>query len=525
MTSDDTGELPDYEQRLLAFVGRELAARTPGPDPVNEPMIRHWTAAMGDTNPVYTDAAAARATGRADVVAPASMCQAWTMRGYGTATDDGRRGFDELVALLDEGGYTSVVATDSDFEFLRELAPGDRIAVRETVESISTQKRTGLGTGRFVTTVKTYTDQDERTVATQRWRTLRFRPAGAGVAGTGGAGVADAGGAGVAGTGGPEMAGTAGAGVAGSAGIGMADIVGAGVAGTGGPEMAGTAGAGVADTGGPEMAGTAGAEMAGTAGAETTGSAGIEVAGSAGIGMAVTGGSEATGTAGAGVADTGGPEATGTAGAEMADTGGPEMADTAGAEMADTAGAETTDTAGTETTDTAGTGVAVTGGPETTGTAGPETADTRAPQSADTAGTAPKAPRPRPAVNRDNAFWFEGAREHRLLIQRCAACEVLRHPPGPCCPACGSLEWDTVESVGRGEVYSFVVNHHPRHPAFDFPHVVAVVALDEGTRLIANLTGVTPEDVTVGMRVVLDWFDADPDLTLPVFRPAEAEAN
>ena len=26
------------------------------PDPVNLPMIRHWTQAMGDANPVYTDA-------------------------------------------------------------------------------------------------------------------------------------------------------------------------------------------------------------------------------------------------------------------------------------------------------------------------------------------------------------------------------------------------------------------------------------------------------------------------------------
>ena len=115
------------------------------------------------------------------------------------------------------------------------------------------------------------------------------------------------------------------------------------------------------------------------------------------------------------------------------------------------------------------------------------------------------------------------AREHRLVVQRCADCKSLRHPPGPCCPQCGSFAWDTVESSGRGHVYTFTVNHHPRHPAFDYPLVVAVIELAEGTRLIANMAGVEPADVEVGMPVVLDWIDPDPDLSLPVFRPAAHE--
>ncbi len=135
---------------------------------------------------------------------------------------------------------------------------------------------------------------------------------------------------------------------------------------------------------------------------------------------------------------------------------------------------------------------------------------------------APKALRPRPPINPDNAFWFEAAREHKLVIQRCADCKSLRHPPGPCCPQCGSFAWDTVEAQGNGHVYSYVVNHHPRHPAFDYPLVVAVIELTEGTRLITNMTGVAPTDVEVGMPVVLDWIDPDPDLSPPAFRPADA---
>jgi uncharacterized OB-fold protein len=138
---------------------------------------------------------------------------------------------------------------------------------------------------------------------------------------------------------------------------------------------------------------------------------------------------------------------------------------------------------------------------------------------------APPALRPRPALNEDNAFWFAAAREHRLVIQRCAACGVLRHPTGPMCGECRSTDWDTVDASGRGTVYTFVVNHHPKIDAFDYPLVVAVIELEEGTRLIANMTGVEPADVHIGMPVELDWIDADPELTLPAFRPATREEN
>ena len=71
------------------------------------------------------------------------------------------------------------------------------------------------------------------------------------------------------------------------------------------------------------------------------------------------------------------------------------------------------------------------------------------PAAAARAASEPAALRPRPAINLDNAFWFEAAREHRLVIQRCASCGRLRHPPGPQCPECQSFEWDTVDAAGR----------------------------------------------------------------------------
>ena len=150
-------------------------------------MIRHWVEAMGDENPVYTDDGAARANGFPGVIAPPTMLQSWIMRGYkatAALAEDraaGRRSAgaspaDELMAVLDEGGFTSVVATNCEQEYHRPLVIGDRLSVSSSIESVSPQKQTGLGTGHFVTTLLTFSDQTGATVADMRFRILKFRP-------------------------------------------------------------------------------------------------------------------------------------------------------------------------------------------------------------------------------------------------------------------------------------------------------------------------------------------------------------
>jgi uncharacterized OB-fold protein len=139
-----------------------------------------------------------------------------------------------------------------------------------------------------------------------------------------------------------------------------------------------------------------------------------------------------------------------------------------------------------------------------------------------TDGTATRPLRPRPALTQDNAFFFDGARQGKLLIQRCGSCGTLRHPSRPACADCRSFAWDTVEAAGRGSVYSYVVVHHPQVPAFDYPLPIAVVELEEGTRLVANLVDVAPDAVTIGMPVEVTFVAVDDELTLPMFRPAPA---
>jgi uncharacterized OB-fold protein len=93
------------------------------------------------------------------------------------------------------------------------------------------------------------------------------------------------------------------------------------------------------------------------------------------------------------------------------------------------------------------------------------------------------------------------------------------------CPKCQSLDWDHIESAGKGEIYSFVMPAQPTFAWMEYPYVVAIIALDEGTRLISNIVGVPPEQVSIGQRVEVCYDTFDPDgLVLPMFRLADGLA-
>ena len=273
----------------------------PAPVAVNEAMIRHWCEALGDTNPRYADGAEA----------PPTMLLAWTMPGYGKtpAPRLGTQG--ELMALLDEAGFTSVVATDTEEEYVRYLRPGDHITATTIIEAVSPEKATGLGVGHFVTTATTFTTDEGEVVGTAKFRILKFKPAES---------------------------------------------------------------------------------------------------------------------------------------------------------------------------------------------------------------KPPAPPRPRPPINDDNAFFWEGVDAGELRFQRCSACKQLRHPPGPMCPACRSLDWDYIVSSGRGVVYSHVTHHYPPMPQYGSPHNVVLVDLEEGVRFVSNLVDVASDDVEIGMTVGVSFVEVEDGYVLPLFR-------
>lgn len=308
-----------FEGLLQSFVGQEIGVVSVAPDEVNVPMVRHWCEAMGDTNPIYLDEAAAQASVHGGLVAPPTMLQAWVMRPFGVARDDsGSNPYGRLTQAVESHGFTSVVATNCEQTYDRYLRPGDRLTMRTVIDAVSGEKTTGLGTGHFITTRQEYYDAAGERVGSMLFRILKFRPA------------------------------------------------------------------------------------------------------------------------------------------------------------------------------------------------------------AKKQPAAPRPSRPRPSPTHDIAFWFDGLKQGKLLIQRCANCGKLRHPPGPMCRNCRSLAWDTIEASGRGIIHSYVVVHYPQIPSLDYPNQVLLVDLEEGVRIVANSLDMSREQLQIGTPVQLVVQQCDDDLSLPFFKVVQS---
>jgi uncharacterized OB-fold protein len=325
------------EDEVMGRVGNLVGRSSPfneARDPVNEAMIRHWCDIIDDHNPVYTDPAFAAASVFGGIVAPPAMLDVWDKPGLHMVRDPNNPQSAALTAL-EEFGFTSTVAVNSELELARYLRPGEMVHSTLTLESVSEEKHTGLGVGHFVTSRLTYLVGDEP-VGSVLFRVLKFKP---------------------------------------------------------------------------------------------------------------------------------------------------------------------------------GTG------------------RTAAPAEGARPGPDPDpALRPRPAINRDNQYFWDGTRVHELRIQRCNACGEQFFPPTPRCWSCGSYDMGYRVASGRGTLYSFAVPHYPQANGFRYPVLVGLVELDEGTRLVSNIVGCARDDLRVGMPLELCWLDSHPAqadgatdahgaISLPQFRP------
>ena len=131
--------------------------------------------------------------------------------------------------------------------------------------------------------------------------------------------------------------------------------------------------------------------------------------------------------------------------------------------------------------------------------------------------------KPLPEPTRDSQPYWDGLKEGRLRLQQCGACRTIRHYPRPVCDACYSMEVGWVEASGRGRVHSWTVAHHPFHPGFkaDLPYIVALVDLEEGVRMNAQMRGVTPDEMRMDMPVQVTFERTTEGWTLPAFVRAQ----
>ena len=136
--------------------------------------------------------------------------------------------------------------------------------------------------------------------------------------------------------------------------------------------------------------------------------------------------------------------------------------------------------------------------------------------------------RPLPLPDDVSAFFWEGAREGRLLVQRCSACSKYQYPPDVVCTFCQAIGVEAAAVSGRGVLYSYSVVDRAFNQGFvdSLPYVLALVELEEqpGLRMIANIVeaGATPLEVGMPLEVT---FEDRGEVVMPQFRPAAGTAS
>ena len=313
-------ERNDFYNSLIPEVGSagkiEVAR-----DSVSEPVIRSWCDAMSESNPLYINQDFANDSKHGRIIAPPAMLQVWTMSGLHLGNQFQRNTEDSPSAgvyqLLDEAGFTGVVATNATYHYDEVIKPGDLISASQKLLDISEEKTTAIGVGHFVTTETIYSDASGKQVGSMEFRVLKFKP------------------------------------------------------GTGKKN-------------------------------------------------------------------------------EQAEQ---------------------------------------------------------------------KPPRPKPASNSSTDWFWDACNNKELRIQSCNDCKNLQHPPAVRCLSCGSVLLDSITTSGKGSLHSWAIAHYPQVPAFDYPLIVGLVELEEGVRLVSNITDVEPEELEIGMPLEVHWLDVDNEFTLHQFKP------
>ena len=130
--------------------------------------------------------------------------------------------------------------------------------------------------------------------------------------------------------------------------------------------------------------------------------------------------------------------------------------------------------------------------------------------------------KPIPVITPEMRPFFEAAKRHQLVVQRCQQCGTYRFPAREICSNCLSRAAAWVPVRGAGEVFSYNVMHQVYHPGFadEVPYAVVVVKLAEGAKMNSNLVGVPPPAIRIGMRVQVVFEEISDEVTLPKFAPA-----
>lgn len=160
-------------EQINEFIGVDSEV-VEGPDKVCKQMIRHWCEVMEDSNPLYQDEDYAKTTQYEGIIAPPMQVQVYTMGALWPQTDREPNCMERLVALLEENGYSSIVATEQGQEYFAPMKLGDQINYTISVDYVSPEKQTARGPGYFVTFLYKFVNQRNEIVCKQTFTILAY---------------------------------------------------------------------------------------------------------------------------------------------------------------------------------------------------------------------------------------------------------------------------------------------------------------------------------------------------------------
>jgi uncharacterized OB-fold protein len=97
--------------------------------------------------------------------------------------------------------------------------------------------------------------------------------------------------------------------------------------------------------------------------------------------------------------------------------------------------------------------------------------------------------------------FLEALKEGKLMGTKCQKCGTKYMPPRQHCK-CGSSEIEWYEAPMKGKIFTFTMVMFPPDSMVKYaPYIVAVAELEDGTHLLAHLTGVTPTTLKVGLPI------------------------
>jgi uncharacterized protein len=126
-------------------------------------------------------------------------------------------------------------------------------------------------------------------------------------------------------------------------------------------------------------------------------------------------------------------------------------------------------------------------------------------------------PIPDPEPNVETQAFFDAAKQGKLLIRRCLACNERHFFPRTICPFCFSdnTEWEEVS--GRGQIYSCSVQRR-----VEPPYCIAYVTLEDGPTVLSNIVDCDLDRVRIGDKVRVVFHRSVGGQAVPMFAPAEA---